>query len=300
MLKKTIWALGLAACLAIPAAVQAQGDYLDIYIVKVKPEKTAEFNALAKKMVDANRNNKGDQWLTEETMYGDGNTVIFVSIRKDYADADNASATFMGALNKAYGKEGSEKMLNDWNNCLVSSRSELRRRRWDLSRKAPADAAAYAKLIGESRVLRTTSVRVRPGHVADFEALLKDVKAAGEKAANTQPVFVSQVVEGGKGTVFYVTGLRTSLGGFDKNPTAHDILGDEGYKKYLQTNAESVESIESAIYRWAPELSNPMEDIAKVAPDFWHPKQAMAAAAPKHKAMAEGAMPMKAAKKPKQ
>ena len=130
MLKKTIWTVGLVLCLAMPAAVRAQMDYLDVYIVKVKPEKTAEFNAIAKKMVDANRHSNGDQWLAEETVYGDNSTVLFVSTRADYADADKAGGVFMGALNKAFGKAGSEKMMGDWNSCLVSSRSELRRRRW--------------------------------------------------------------------------------------------------------------------------------------------------------------------------
>src|SRR5438128_5119851 len=109
----------------------------------------------------------------------------------------------MSALHKAYGKDAAEKILHDWGNCLATSRNELRRRRFDLSTKPPKDAAAYAQLIGGSRVLRTTAVRVRPGHVADFEALLKDVKAAAEQAANTQPVLVSQVIEGSQGTTFY-------------------------------------------------------------------------------------------------
>src|SRR3989449_5602568 len=134
------------------------------------------------------------------------------------------------------GKDAAEKILHDWENCLATSRTELRRRRFDLSRKPPKDAAAYAQLMGGSRVLRTTAVRVRPGHVADFEALLKEAKVAAEKVENTQPLFVSQAVEGTKGTTFYISTLRSSLAGFDNNPTIHEILGEEGYKKYLQVN----------------------------------------------------------------
>jgi hypothetical protein len=67
----------------------------------------------------------------------------------------------------------------------VWSRAEFRRRRWDLSRKAPADAEAYAKFIGESRLLRTTAVHIRPGRTTEFEALLKEVKEAGEKNPDT-------------------------------------------------------------------------------------------------------------------
>src|SRR5712664_1080965 len=284
MFKRAIWALAIAVCLATPVSVHAQGDYLDVYIVKVKPEKIADFQVLARKWVDANRRFNGDRWLATETLFGEGGVFVFTSLRQDYAEIDKLGDAGMLAANKAFGKEATLKMLHDWESCLVWSRSELRRRRPDLSRKAPTDMDSYAKLIGESRVLRTAAVHVRPGHIADFEALMKEAKEAGEKAANTQPVLVSQVVEGSKGTTFYVTSLRGSLGGFDKNPTLREILGEDRFKRYLQVTAETVEGSESALYRFSPELSNPTEEIVKVAADFWHPKAMMAAAASKPKA----------------
>lgn len=300
MSKKVMWAVAVAACLvlAAPAAVRAQGDYLDEYIVKVKPEKVADFTVLARKAADANRRFNGDRWIAMETLYGEGNTYVFVSTRQDYADVEKNASAFEAALQKAYGKEAALKMLNDWNNCVESSRSELRRRRWDLSRKAPTDAAAYAKLVGESKLLRTTAVHVRSGHIADFEALLKEVKEAGEKNPDTQPVLVSQVIEGTKGTTFYVTTLRSSLAGFDKNPTAREVLGEEGYQKYLKANADFVSGAESSILHFSPELSNPPEEIAKVAEDFWQPKAVVASAKPKA-AAGKTAEVKPAAEKPK-
>lgn len=294
MLRKAFWAVFAVACLIAPVLAQAQGDYLDVYVVKAKPEKAADLESIAKKMVDANRRYNGDHWLAMETVYGEGDTIAFVSNRKDYADVDNASGAFMGALEKAYGKDGAEKMLNEWNNCLAGSRSELRKRRWDLSWKAP-QPGSYAKFIGESRVLRTTAVHIRPGHGPDFEALLKDIKTAEEENPNTQPVLVSQVVEGGKGTIFYLTGLRTEMGGFDKNPTLHEILGEEGYKKFLQISADSIESTESTLLRFSPEMSNAPTDILAAAPDFWQPKPVVAATKTKSKPPVEAA-----AKKTKQ
>jgi len=271
-----VWALAVVLCLAAPAAVRAQGEYLDILIVKVKPEKLPDFQAELKKWSDANRHFNGDHWLTFETVYGEGNVYQFTSTRKDYADIDKANEAEMLAANKAFGEKGAEKAGQDFMSYLVWSRTEFRRRRWDLSRKPPVDAEAYAKLIGESRYLRTTAVHVRTGHIVDFEALLKDMKEAGEKNPVTQPVFVSQVMEGGNGTIFYVTTLRSSLAGFDHNPSMLEILGEEGYKKYLQVGADTVETTESTLYRINPELSNAPDDVAKVAPDFWHPKEVMA------------------------
>jgi hypothetical protein len=299
MLRRAIWVLVVVVCLAAPMVVHAQGDYLDVYIVKVKPEKLADFQTITKKWIDANRKYNGDAWIAMETVYGEGNVYQFTSVRKDYADIDKFNEAAMAAATKAFGKEMAEKIGRDFQNCLVWSRSELRHRRWDLSRKAPADPAAYAKLIGESRVLRTTAVHIRAGHVPEFETLLKETKEAGEKAANTQPLFVSQVVEGTKGATFYITSLRTSLGGFDNNPTTRDVLGEEGFKKFQQVSADSVEQAESTLFRFSPELSNPPTEIASASADFWHPKPMMAAAA-KPKAATPKAAEMKPAaeKKP--
>jgi hypothetical protein len=292
MLRRAFWAVAAVVCLFVPSLVLAQGDYLDVYIAKVKPEKMADARAITKKMVDANRRNGGDNWITMETMYGEGDTIVFVSTRQDYADADKAGDVFMAALNKAYGKEGATKLFNDWESCLRGSRAEFRKRRWDLSRKVP-DPASYAKFVGESRLVRTTAVHIRPGHVAEFEALLKEAKTAGEQMANTQPLLVSQVIEGGVGTTFYVSALRSSLSGFDKNPTIREILGEEGYKKFLQINAEAVEGSESAVYRFSPELSNPPDEVRAAASDFWNPKPVVARSAKQKAAVEEAAQKKK-------
>jgi len=279
--RRALWAFAVAVCLTAPVAVRAQGDYLDVLTIKVKPEKVADFLALTKRFAEANRKFNGDRWLALQSVYGEANVYQFTSVRKDYADIDKANEAEMLAANKGLGKEGAQKLEQDFNTCIVWSRSELRRRRWDLSRKAPQDAEAYAKLIGESRLLRTTAVHIRPGHILDFEALLKDSKEAGEKNADTAPVFVSQVVEGNKGAIFYVSTLRSSMGGFDHNPTTKEILGEEGFKKFQQISADAVEVAESNLYRFDPSISNPPEEVAKVAMDFWHPKALIAMAKPK-------------------
>src|SRR5262249_50889320 len=147
MVNRAIWALAIVVGLAVPARVQAQGEYLEVFTVKVKPEKVAEFEALAKKWVDANRRFNGDHWLATETVYGEGGVYTFVSPRLDYANLDKMSDVAMQAATKAFGKEAAEKIGRDFETCLVWSRSELRRRRPDLSRKPPTDMMSYARLI---------------------------------------------------------------------------------------------------------------------------------------------------------
>lgn len=278
MQRKALWASIVIVLLGVMAFAQAQQDYLDVFIVQVKPEKRADFDTISKKIVAGNRQNKGDDWLAMETTYGPANRVTFISTRHSYGDIETATGTFYEAMQKTYGKAATEKILQDFNQCIVSSRSEIRRRRWDLSSNAPSDPAAYAKFISGSRWLRTTAVQVRPGQAAAFEGILKDLKDARDKASPAQTVLVSQAVAGQEGTVYYVTSLQSSLAGFDGIPTTQQLLGDEGYQKFLKASAETVANSETSINRFLPDLSNAPEQIASMAPDYWTPK----AAAPVH------------------
>ena len=166
MQRKAIWAAVAVVLLAVLAAGQAPPaaeEYLDVFTVQVKPDKRADFDAITKKVAVANRQNNGDAWLTTETVYGPGDRVSFISVRHSYGDVEKAFPIFYGAIQKAYGKAATDKLFQDFSQCLVSSRSEFRRRRFDLSSNPPADPAAMAKLLGESRWLRTNVVHVRPG-----------------------------------------------------------------------------------------------------------------------------------------
>jgi len=292
MKRKAMWTAVALVLLATLAAGQAQEQYLDVYTAQVKPEKRADFDAMTKKMVAANRQNEGDSWLTMETIYGPGNRVTFISTRQGYGEAEKASDTFYGALQKAYGKPGTDKLFQDYNQCLVSSRSEFRRRRWDLSSNAPTDPAAMAKMLGESRWLRTVAVHVRPGQADAYEALMKEVKAAREKASPPITTLVSQAVAGQEGTVYYVTTLQNSMAGFDTIPSMQKILGEEGYAKFLKVNADAVANTETVINHFLPELSNAPEAVVAAAPDYWRPKAVVATKASTKKGVVNAASKM--------
>ena len=278
MKRKALWVAVAFGLLTAFVASQAQEQYLDVYTAQVKPEKRAAFDAISKKMVAANRQNKGDIWLTMETAYGPGNRITFISSRPSYGDAMGSGA-FDAAAQRAFGKPGLEKIFQEYSECLVNYRNEFRRRRWDLSSNPPADAAAMAKMLGESRWLRTNVVHVRPGQIDAFEGLLKEIKAAREKASPAVTTLVSQAVAGQEGTVFYVTTLANSMAAFDTMPTIQSVLGPEGYAHYLKTGSEVVEKTETVINHFLPELSNPPADVVAAAPDYWQPKTEMVAKA---------------------
>jgi hypothetical protein len=286
MIRKAALGLALVLLFSVAAAAQLPEGYLDVFIVKVKPDKRAELEAVAKKVAEANRRQKGDTWVALGTEYGEGGTIRFVSVRSSYAEIEKASGAFMGALNKAYGAEGTRKLFQEFDSYIVSSRAEIRRRRWDLSTNVPLDAAAGNKLVGEARWVRTIEVHVRPGQALTFEEQVRAVKTAAERITPDSTTYVSQSVAGTKGTVYYISWFGKSLGDFDGIKPLPELLGKEGYERFLKASSESVASSEVTISRFLPELSNPPEAIASVDPKFWNPKPAAAkpAAAPKQPA----------------
>ena len=145
MKHRAMWAAFVLIVFAALAA--AQDQYLDVYIAQVKPDKRADFDAINKKLVAANRQNKGDEWMAMETVYGPMNRVTFISMRNSYDAAEKGGDSFNAAVEKALGKPGSEKVFQDFSQTLANSRSELRKRRWDLSSNAPGDAASMAKML---------------------------------------------------------------------------------------------------------------------------------------------------------
>ncbi len=276
MSRRALWVLAACALFAAPVAAQMQNDLLDVFTVQVKPEKAAQFETLAKKIVAANRQTHGSNWVAAATVYGPGQTVRFISVRPNFAAIEKDNEVFMAAMNKTYGQAVAEQIFREADSCMQSSLSEIRRRRWDLSSNPPADSAALSKLIGESRWVQTIMVRVRPGHGPHFEEQIRTIKAAQEKAATKVTSLVSQAVAGQTGTVYYISTLRKSLSELDAATPLPQLLGEEAYEKFLKAVSESVLNSEATINRFAPELSNPAEEIVAAAPDFWRPKPVVA------------------------
>jgi hypothetical protein len=274
-MRRSITVLFLATLTGGLMTGQDAPSYLDQFIAKVKPEKRAEFDAISKKMAALNRRNKGDTWLASENMYGENNVVTFVSLRSGFGDAQKGMDLFMGALAKPGGMAVAEKILQDSNSPLLSGRSEIWRRRPDLSTNAPANPADAAAVIGKARFLYMVTVRVRPGRVLEYEDQIKMVRDA--RAKSGQIWLVSQSLVGEQGTSFHITRPLGSLGDIDESKTLNQVLGANGYKQYQKGLAENTFSTEITIGRYLPELSNPPAEIAAADPAFWNPKATPAA-----------------------
>jgi hypothetical protein len=274
MKRRCFGALLLAGILSAPIAAQMPEGFLDVFTAKVKLGKRVEFDAINKKMAEINRKNKGDTWLAYETMYGEGNTVYFVSTRNNYGAAGEGTKAFEGALGESLGKAGMKSLFDSFDATVESEHSEFRRRRLDLTASAPADLTAYTRVVGEARYIRVVKIRTRPGKILDYEAQLKIGKAAQERQNPGVPSFVSQAVAGQATGVFYISNLVKSLADLDNIKTIQQVMGSS-YADYQRGIAENVIATEIMIGRFLPEISNPPEEIAAVDPKFWRPAPAM-------------------------
>lgn len=275
MVRRARWGFTLVLLLGFCAAAQAQDSYLDEYVVHVKPEKRAAFDALIKKLVAANRDHQGDNWTTIETIYGEGNTITFVSVRQSYGEIEKATSAFMGAVEKTLGHPGTEKLFEDLSSTNAEARSVLIRRRPDLSSNMPSDAAAQLKIVGNTRWIRTTRIVVRIGMGPRFEELAKQVKAATEKADPNAHSWISQSAAGERPSVYYVSQLQSSLAGFDGS--SFDLaktMGNDAFQNLLKTASEVIQNEDITLSQFVPALSNPPADIVNAAPDYWRPKPA--------------------------
>jgi quinol monooxygenase YgiN len=270
---------------AVAAAAQTPTGIVDMFVVKVKPDKRMDFDAVGKKIAEANRKNKGDRWIAYSVEYGEQNTVMFSSVRENYAAIDAGGEAFMSALKEAYGPTF-PKLFQDMSNCTISARAEVRRRRMDLSWNVPSEQSEIEKLVGSSKWIRYRSVRTRAGHGAAYEDGIKMLKAALEKSPSSRPTFVSQSMAGQPQGIYYFTTFGKSLGDFDPRADAtplRELMGAETYDRFQKASMDEVAMAEWTIARIVPELSNPPDGIVDANPEFWHPKAAMPRSTPKAK-----------------
>jgi hypothetical protein len=270
-----------AVALLLPVACCAQSKFLDVVTVQVRGDQTTQFDALARKMADANRKakDKGDFWIAYQDYYGTAGRTYFVATRGKLDEVAEAEGKFLGAI-KEYTGIVPDKFFADYARTVADSRSELNTRRWDLSYNVPKDPADMVKLVASARFLRLVSLTIKPGRTPAVEKQLATLKEAMENASVKAPGFVSQSFAGSPGIVFRLAGFAATLGELENRPTAQTVLGESGYDAYSRSSAENFDSVEYRILRVIPEWSNPPKEIADADPAFWRPKPA---AAPKPK-----------------
>lgn len=279
--RDVLFVFALALC-ANAVLGQPQGELIDIYTAKVKPEKRSAFEAAMKKMVAANRRHDGDHWVAFYPMYGAAHGAFhFASVRPNLAASETGMEAFVGALTKDVGAANLGRFFDEYTATLESESADIRMRRPDLSVNMPETPEGRLKLIGASRYLRTTIIRLHPGRLPDFTDMWKQIRTAMESGGVKFPFSVSMGTTGPVG-VIYLTTYGKSMGDLEsQNFSLQQAIGDSAYRAMQDRITQMTAEGRTEIYRISPELSHPPEEVVAAAPEFWRPKPRTTPAKPK-------------------
>jgi hypothetical protein len=96
---------------------------------------------------------------------------------------------------------------------------------------------------------------VKPGTVADFLALTKEVSEVVKKMGKAKAIYVHRVAFGGDGYEFHVATGYAALGDITAHAEFRKAMGDAAYTAYVQKQASIINSVHREIVRYRPEFS---------------------------------------------
>jgi hypothetical protein len=274
MPRQARWIVAVMLLLGFCGAARAQESYSTANIARVKMGKGAEFEALAKKLFAASRENGGGYWFVTQIGFGESAVYVNYSVFGSYGEMEKAHDVWVKAVEKSMGHVGMDKAVDEIGNCLIGDSNILTHARPDLSANSPSDPATVNTIVGNTRWARVIRIQVRPGQNLRFEELAKQIKAAQEKADPHYYSWVSESVAGESGGAYYVWQPRSSLADFDHEAQWGNAMGNDATLNLLKTASEVIASEDVVLQVVRPDLSNMPDEIANVAPDFWRPKPA--------------------------
>ncbi|MGP8259503.1 MAG: hypothetical protein ACLQM6_06060 [Acidobacteriaceae bacterium] len=146
-----------------------------------------------------------------------------------------------------------------------------------------------------SRYFDITHYKIKPGHRAEWEELVKLYQSGFAKVPNANWALYESYYGEDNGGIYLAISRMTSLSEDDASlnddKKFEAAMGPEGMKKVRELSASCVDSVQDNLFAFSPKMSYPAEEWIKADP-FWKPKPD-AAAKP-----AMAAMPGMAAKKP--
>jgi hypothetical protein len=135
--------------------------------------------------------------------------------------------------------------------------------------------------IAQMRYFTITTLRVRPGHDAQYvEYVQKIVNVARQKAkVDALHLAVFQVISGAPGGTYMIFRPMKSLSEMDEpiNTKVRAAMTDDMRKDADKAYGEAVMSTEVSTYGFAPRMSYVSDEFARGDNDFWRPRAEMAA-----------------------
>ena len=128
------------------------------------------------------------------------------------------------------------------------------------------------------RYMEVRVMRVKPGHAGDFSEVTQAIVAAHQKAKLEEHWAVYQVTAGMPDGTFLYFFPRKSLAELDKDGPLHegaayrDALGESGRARRREMQVGAIESTQTMVFRFEPNMSILGKDWIDGDPAFWTPK----------------------------
>jgi hypothetical protein len=135
--------------------------------------------------------------------------------------------------------------------------------------------------IAHMRYFEISRFKVRPGHVKDWNDLVKMYKSGYEKVPNAHWAVFESMYGDQNGGLYLVFNPMQSLAEADQgmadSKKFEAAMGESGMKKLSELAAACIESSQTNLFQFNPKMSYPPEEWIKADPGFWKPTMAAAA-----------------------
>jgi hypothetical protein len=211
------------------------------------------------------------RYLGTDALSGANRSVFFTGYDSFDAWGKDTAATFgnptlSAALDRAFIADGE---------LLTGIETNVFSYREDLSYSPAVD-------IGQMRYFEAISIKTKPGHEMEWEAIAKMYVENFPKAEpNAHWAIYQQMFGARSGGVYVVLIPHKSLSevdaGMADGKKFFEQLGESGAKKLMDMASASTEAEESNLLMFNPKISYPPDPWVKSDPAFWKPKAAAAA-----------------------
>ena len=188
----------------------------------------------------------------------------FAEIEKMQQDTDKKMAGASGAM-----KAELDRLDKEAADLHSAMRDMLTAYRPELSFNAGAD-------IAKMRYFVITTVRIRPGHDAEYADYIRSIANVAREKAKLDDYHVAafQVISGAPGGTYMFFRPMKSLAEMDQQVGAkvRAAMSDDMRKSADKTSSDAVMLSESSVYAFDPNMSYVPEDMAAQDPTFWNPK----------------------------
>jgi hypothetical protein len=139
--------------------------------------------------------------------------------------------------------------------------------------------------IPHMRYFEISLFQVKPGHRKDWGEIVKLVMAAYKNIPDAHWA-TYEVAYGQQGNATYIvfSALKSATEidhAFTEDKDFVAAMGEEGMKKLSELESSAMESSQTNLFAFSPSMSYAPEEWVKADPEFWKPKMAAPAAAPK-------------------